>query len=151
MLFHSSWFLTLSISGQMKDNLKRSIPGHALFWLTTLLVSVATIYLGLSPNGPGMAIFTFAIVITNVYTGRWISKQALKGKPLDLFRMAFLSFFFLSLAGALTFIRYVEPEQHFLHYLETWINVSVISALCLLSGFFVTKALRKRFSAVSKH
>lgn len=122
--------------------------GHILFCLIVLLFSISTIFLGLSPNRYGMAIFTFGILTTNVYTGRWINVQSLKGNALDLFRMSFLSFFFLSLAGTVAFARYVEPEQHFLHYAETWINVSVVSGLCLLMGFLVTRAVRKRFSEV---
>ena len=137
------------LRSKMVDTFKNRISGHLLFCLIVLLFSASTILVGLSPNRPGMAIFTFAIVIVNVYTGRWICMQPLKGSSLDLFRMAFLSFFFSSLAAAATFVRFVEPEQHFLHYLETWINVSTITALCLLFGFFATKALKKRLPKVA--
>lgn len=128
------------MDGRLRDNAVR----HIVFCMVALAASVLTIYAGLSPNRLGMAIFTFITVIVNVYVGRWIYSQSVKGNRLDLFRMSFLSFFFSSLAGVVAFVRYVEPEQGFLHYLETWINVSAFAVLCLLFGFFASRARSKR-------
>ncbi|MBO9611372.1 MAG: hypothetical protein J7619_01685 [Dyadobacter sp.] len=132
----------------MNKRLGNSTVRHVVFGAIALAASALTMYMGLSPNSFGMAIFTFITVIVNVYAGRWIHFQSLKGGLLDLFRMSFLSFFFSSLAGVIVFARYVEPDQRFLHYLETWINVSAFTGLCLLFGFFAFRAGRKRESAI---
>ena len=78
------------MDGRLRDNTVR----HIVFCMVALAASVLTIYAGLSPNRLGMAIFTFITVIVNVYIGRWIYSQSVKGNRLDLFRMSFLSFFF---------------------------------------------------------
>jgi len=132
----------------MDRKLRNSTIRHVMFGTIALTASVLTIYVRLSPNSFGMAIFTFITVIVNVYAGRWIHFQSLKGGLLDLFRMSFLSFFFSSLAGVIVFARYVEPEQRFLHYLETWINVSTFTGLCLLLGFFASRARREKGSTI---
>jgi hypothetical protein len=128
-----------------EGNFKKRIVTHVFFCCAVLVFFIYTLSLGLSPDKESFAILGFIMVLGNVYMGRWIwRQQALGGKWFDLFRMYFLSFFFFSVIGLAGFIRFVEPGLCLTHYLESFINISVLTIFSLSFGFFISKIRKNR-------
>lgn len=118
--------------------MRNEIKLHILFCLVTLLLFVG------QPLIDGRhSVFGYFLFLSSIYMGRWICAQSYAANWVDMFRMFFLSFFALSIGGLAVFATYVEPGLRWTHYLESLINIACFTALCLFSGFFVSRTIEK--------
>jgi hypothetical protein len=118
--------------------MRNEIKLHILSCLVTLLLFVGQPLI----DGPH-SVFGYSLFLSSIYMGRWICAQSYAANWVDMFRMFFLSFFALSIGGLAVFASYVEPDLQWTHYLESLVNIACFTALCLFSGFFVSRIREK--------
>jgi hypothetical protein len=118
--------------------MRNEIKLHILSCLVTLLLFVGQPLI----DGPH-SVFGYSLFLSSIYMGRWICAQSYTANWVDMFRMFFLSFFALSIGGLAVFASYVEPDLRWTHYFESLINIACFTALCLFSGFFVSRIREK--------